>query len=370
MRPTKAVINLANLRFNYLNLKKKAKNRPVMAVVKAEAYGHGMLDVVRALESLNDKKPLYYGVALLEEAIKLRKSALTQSKILTFSPLHSDELDFYLKYDVIPTFVSEENLKVLKAYKGSKPLKIHVNIDTGMGRLGIDYRNAASIIQKIADMENVLIDGLYTHFATSDEKNKSFALIQLGRFNEVLAELKLKKINTGIVHAANSGAVLDLPEAYFDMIRPGISLYGYYPSLETSESVRLKPVMKVLSEISTLKKVRKGESVSYGRIYIAKKDIIVATVPIGYADGYNRLLSNKAFAFVKGKRIRQIGRVTMDRILFDVTDLNVKVGDKVLLMGRENKANVDAWEWSKILDTIPYEITCNISQRVPRVYVD
>ncbi len=370
MRPTKAEISLKNLKFNYLNIKKKVKKSSVMAVVKADAYGHGMLRVVEALESLGEKKPAYYGVALLEEAIELRKSKLTASPILTFSPIDKEEIPEYLKYNVMPTLSSVEQVGILKNYNGRKPLKIHVNVDTGMGRLGLNYREAFEIIKEVSTYGNVKIDGIYTHFATSDEKNKSYALTQLGRFNDVLRDLHAEGIPTGIIHAANSGAILDLPVAYFDMVRPGISLYGYYPSLETTESIRLKPVMKLTSKITTLKKVRKGESVSYGRIYFAKRDIVAATVPVGYADGYNRLLSNKGKGIVKNKVVNQIGRVTMDRILFDVTDVNIKIGDEIVLMGVEKNQNFDAWEWSKILNTIPYEITCNISKRVPRIYVD
>ena len=370
MRPTLAEISLKNLKFNYLSIKKKVKQRPVMAVVKADAYGHGMLKAVETLESLGDAKPFYYGVALLEEAVELRKSKLTNAPILTFSPVREDEISEYLKFKIIPTFSSESQLEILKKYKVERKLKVHINVDTGMGRLGINYRTAFEVVREISEIENVTIDGIYTHFATSDEKNKSYALTQLGRFKEVLGELESENIKVGIIHAANSGAILDLPEAYFGMVRPGISLYGYYPSLETSESIKLKPVMKLVSQITTLKKVRKGESVSYGRIYFAKRSILAASVPIGYADGYNRALSNEGKGIVKGGVVKQIGRVTMDRILFDVTNAKVKVGSRIVLMGREGNKNFDAWEWSKILNTIPYEITCNISKRVPRIYVD
>ncbi len=369
MRLTFAEISLKNLKFNYLNLKKKVKNRPVMAVVKADAYGHGMLKVVEALESLGEKKPAYYGVALLEEALELRKSGLTNSPILTFSPVDKEELEYYVKFNIMPTLTDFSQLNILKKYNGRKKLNIHINVDTGMGRLGVNFKEAVRLIKEVQTLNKIEIKGLYTHFATSDEKNKSFALTQLGRFKDVLGELSAENIDVGIIHAANSGAIIDLPETYFDMVRPGISLYGYYPSLETSESVKLKPVMKLVSEITTLKKIKKGESVSYGRIYFAPKNIVAATVPVGYADGYNRLLSNKGVGILKNGTVKQIGRVTMDRILFDVTNADAKVGKRIVLMGREGKMNFDAWKWSQILSTIPYEVTCNISKRVPRVYV-
>ena len=178
----------------------------------------------------------------------------------------------------------------------------------------------------------------------------------------------MNEINYGLAHAANSGAILDIPEAYFDMVRPGISLYGYYPSLETSESINLKPVMSLVSYVASIKKVEKGETVSYGRIFKANKKTSIISVPIGYADGFNRNLSNKAFGIIKDKLYPQVGRVTMDRIMFDINNDEVKCGDQVILIGSRKDVSIDAWDWSKILNTIPYEVTCNISKRVPRIY--
>ena len=376
MRPTYAVIDLSKLKSNFLNIRKKVKKSRIMAVVKANAYGHGVNEIVGALQSLEDKKPEYYAVALADEAVELRKLKIKQ-QILVFEPLTKEESELIFRYNIIPTVFSDQHLQILLHSKRrnnirqkDKRIKIHVKIDTGMNRLGIKYNNAADFIEKISNNNNFLIDGIYTHFATSDEKDKTFAKLQLKRFNDLIADLKKRNIKFGLVHAANSGAILDMPDSYFDMVRPGISLYGYYPSLETSESIPLKPIMSIYSFVTSVKQIEKGETVSYGRLFTAKRRTKIISVPIGYADGFNRNLTNKATAIINGKIYRQVGRVTMDRIMFDVGNDDIKLNDKVTLLGKSNNLEITAWDWGKILNTIPYEITCNISGRIPRIYKD
>ncbi len=339
-----------------------------MAVVKADAYGHGMIRCVEKFEELGVHKPEYYGVALTEEGIELRKAKITEQPIVTFSPVNVAEFGDYLRYKIYPSFCSESDFLKLKNYKSVRKLKIHINVDTGMGRLGISYKNATEIITRLSKIKNVKIDGIYTHFATSDERDKTFANLQLQRFNEVLKQLSDGNIDFGVVHAANSGAILDMPQAYFDMVRPGISLYGYYPSLETSESIKLKPVMSLYSSVSTFKRIAKGDSVSYGRKFIAKRATNVVTLPIGYADGISRNLTNRFNVIINNKTYPQIGTVTMDRICVNTGNDKIKLGAKAILLGKSKNHKIDAWDWSKLLNTIPYEITCNISKRVPRIY--
>ncbi len=341
-----------------------------MTVVKADAYGHGMIKCVEALEKLGARKPDYYGVSSIDEAVELRKSRRTKSPILSFAPFDISELREYFHYRVIPSITSIAQIRKLKREKLNRKLKVHVNVDTGMGRLGLAYKTAAEEIKKLSEIQNIIIDGVYTHFACSDEKDKSFTNLQIKGFDELLKKLHELNIDTGTVHASNSGAILDHPDAYYDMVRPGISLYGYYPSQETTESVKLKPAMTLYSYISELKKINKGETVSYGRIFTAGKDSITASVPIGYADGYNRNLSNSATGIIRNKSVRQIGRVTMDRIIFDVSGIKAKLNDKIILLGNSKDFKFDAWDWASLLKTIPYEITCGISKRVPRVYKD
>ncbi len=374
MRPTFAEINLSNLTYNYLNIRKKINNKKIMAVVKADAYGHGVNQVVSALNLLGTKKPEYFAVAVLDEAVELTKLDIKQS-ILVFEPLIKDYLKPVFFNNIIPTVFCNNHLNILIKgrreflnEKERKKINVHVKVDTGMNRLGIKYNKAFDFISKLSKNDNFIIDGIYTHFATSDEKNKEFALLQLERFNQLLYKLKSGGINTGVVHAANSGAILDMPETYFDMVRPGISLYGYYPSQETSESINLKPVMSIISYVASVKELAAGDSVSYGRLFTAKRKTKIISVPIGYADGYNRNLTNKAAAIIHGKIYKQVGRVTMDRIMFEIGNDNVKVGQKVILLGKNKNLKIDAWDWSRILGTIPYEITCNISKRVPRIY--
>ncbi len=375
MRSTYAGINLSNLKKNYINIKRKVKDVKIMAVVKADAYGHGMKEVVYALNSLNDKKPDYYAAAITDEAVELRKLKIKQP-ILIFEPIIKNEIDLIFNYNLTATVFEDSHVKIIsqalnkfnKKNKSRRKVKVHVKVDTGMNRLGINFTEALNFILMLSKNKNFIIDGIYTHFATSDEKDKKFANLQLKRFKLLLDELNKSGINYGLAHAANSGAILDMPEAYFDMVRPGISLYGYYPSLETSESIDLKPVMSLVSYAASIKEIQKGDTVSYGRIFTANKKINIVSVPIGYADGFSRNLSNKTFAIINGKLYPQVGRVTMDRIMFNVNNDKIKPGEKVILLGKHANINIDAWDWSKQLNTIPYEITCNISKRIPRVY--
>ncbi len=376
MRSTYAEINLSRLKSNFLNIRKKVKKSKIMAVVKANAYGHGVGKTVLALESLGDKSPEYYAVALVDEAVELRQLKIKRP-ILVFEPITKNEVGLVFKNNIIPTVFEARHLQLLlnfrnNSFKQNKnyKIKVQVKVDTGMNRLGIKYDTAANFIEGLSKNKNFLIDGIYTHFATSDEKDKKFADLQLKRFKNLIKELEKRKINYGLAHAANSGAILNMPDSYLDMVRPGISLYGYYPSLETSESIPLKPVMSIYSYAASIKELVKGETVSYGRLFTAKKNTKIITVPIGYADGYNRNLTNQASAIIKGKLYKQVGRVTMDRIMFEIGFDDIKINEKVILLGKNNNREITAWDWGKILNTIPYEITCNISGRIPRVYKD
>jgi alanine racemase len=367
MRSTFALINLSNLIYNYLNIKKKVKKTKIMAVVKADAYGHGIKEIVKTLNSIRNQKPDYFAVAFIEEGVTLRKLKAQQPILIFEPPSEKTDLKLISKNNLTVTIFSDEHLKLLKDKSGKT--KVHIKVDTGMHRLGISYKEAFDYIKKVSLIKNLEIDGIYSHFATSDEKNKSFAELQFLRFNELILKLKKQNINYGLAHIANSGAILDLPRTYLDMVRPGICLYGYYPSLETSESIKLKPVMNLISKVESIKEINKGESVSYGRKFFSKKTIKIASVPFGYADGYPRNLSNKGKAIINKKLYNQIGTVTMDRIMFNLGKDKIKIGNKVILLGKENGNEISAWDWGKVLNTIPYEITCSISNRVPRKYI-
>ncbi|MGE5679799.1 MAG: alanine racemase [Bacillota bacterium] len=369
MRPTIAKINRSNLKFNFLNIKKKVKKAKVCAVVKADAYGHGMIECVKTLLSLDSKKPDYFAVAMLEEAMEFRKAGFKEP-LLVFAPVLKQEARDYVKHNILPTVFTEAHLSYLRE-TGKKNIRIHIKIDTGMGRLGVSYTDAVEFIKNVSLDRKFIIDGIYTHFATSDEYDKSYALLQLERFKGIVEELKKDNVNYGLAHCANSGAILDMPDAYFDMVRPGIALYGYYPSNETTESIKLKPVMSLVTAITNIKEVDAGQSISYGRKFIAGKKTRIATASVGYADGYVRGLSNRAEVIIKGKKYPQVGQVCMDRIMFDIgPDGRIKENDEVILLGKSKGSQITAADWAKTLNTIPYEITCNISKRVPRVYTD
>ncbi len=369
MRQTKAIISLENLKNNFLNIRKKVGDRKVMAVVKADAYGHNVKIVTDLLNSLKDKSPEYFAVALLEEAIELREIGV-KKPILVFDPVCEEQAADFIKYNLIATIFNRQQINYLVNAKSKlnhkAKIKVHVKIDTGMNRLGLNYNEATDFISFANKKNELMIDGIYTHFATSDVRNSGYTKTQIKRFDAVISELKLKNLNFGLIHAANSGAIIDFPEAYYDMVRPGISLYGYYPSHKTSESIKLFPVMSLVSKVSSVKYINKGETVSYSRKYKANKKTKIISVPLGYADGFPRALTNKAYGIIKGKLYSQIGTVTMDRIMFEVGNDDINIGDNVILLGSDGKNKIDAWDWSDILKTIPYEITCGISKRVPR----
>uniref|UniRef100_UPI004048F13F alanine racemase n=1 Tax=Ignavibacterium sp. TaxID=2651167 RepID=UPI004048F13F len=372
MRCSQAIINLSNLKKNFSNIRKKVYPAKVMAVVKADAYGHGMIKVAETLNQL-DNKPEYYAVALLDEAIELRKNKVKQP-ILVFDSVANSNLQDYFKFDIIPTVFTYDDIKLLseakKKYNYKKKIYVHIKVDTGMNRLGVNYKEAFEFIKKVSMNDNVMIDGIYTHFATSDVYNSNFAKLQLKRFNQLINRLKDKNISTGLIHAANSGAIINMPDSYFDIVRPGISLYGYYPSKLTNQSIELLPVMSIVSKVASVKKIEKGDTVSYSRKFKATKKTKIASVSFGYADGYSRRMTNKATAIINDKIFKQVGVVTMDRIMFDVGNADIKVGDEVILLGKSKKHEISAWDWCNILKTIPYEITCSISKRVPRIYVE
>ncbi|GAB4133264.1 MAG: alanine racemase [Ignavibacteriales bacterium] len=370
MRKTFAEINLKNLQHNFLEIKKIVKSKKVLAVVKADAYGHGVIKCVKSLLELKEKSPDYFGVALLEEGIEIRKSINSLNPVLLFSPFDVSEFPEYLKYNLIPTVSSEEQIKKIVRLKPNKKIRVHINIDTGMGRLGLQFENAVENIIKLSKIKNVIIDGVYTHFASSDEEDPIFTLLQIEKFKSVLYNLSKQNISYGLAHAANSAAIFKYPESYFDMVRPGISLYGYHPVASSQKSSGLRPVMSLISFVSTIRNVKKGNSVSYGRLFSAEEDSLVGSLPIGYADGVNRNLTQKINIIIKNKLFPQIGRITMDRIMFDTKNDKVKVGNRAILLGKTKSHEIDAWDWSKILNTIPYEITCGISKRVPRIFYE
>ncbi len=368
MYNTCAEINLSSLKKNLLNIRKQAGKSKIMAVVKANAYGHGMIPCAKALLKLGKKSPDYFGIATSEEGIELREGSKTTKPILCFGPFEKKDINLYLKYDIIPSITDELQIYDLLTYGNKKKLKVHINIDTGMGLTGIQYYEVIPLIEKLTKKKNIIIDGIYTIFATADKKNKIFAKEQIDRFTGVIDVLKSENIAFGYVHAANSAALLNLPESYFDMVRTGSSLFGFYPSKEAPRTFKILPVMSLYSKVSGIKNLKRGESIGFGRAFISKKNTNVITIPFGYADGFKRNFSNNFKAIIKGRFYPQIGNVSMDRIAFDVGNTKILRGEKVVLLGKVKNSEITIWDWADKINSIPYEITCTIGHRVPRVY--
>jgi len=368
LRPTFAEIDLAAIAYNIQAIKKRVHPAQIMAVVKADAYGHGVVPVSKiALES----GATYLGVALVEEGIELRNHGFLEP-ILVFSGAYEDQLSDFFKYDLEVTVYTKEIADSLSelARCFQKPIRVHVKVDTGMGRIGVAWENATNFIEYLASLDGIQLQGLYTHFATADERVKTYADRQFDRFKKVLEILTQKDIHIPFKHAANSGAILDMPETFLDMVRPGVMMYGNYPSNETTESVPIKPAMTLKSRVIYIKQVPENFSVSYGRKFVTSKPTRIATIPLGYADGYNRLLTNKAEVTIRGKKYPLVGRVCMDLVMVDIgMEDNIQIGDEVILFGRQEENAFTVNEICQLLDTIPYEVTCWVSKRVPRIYI-
>lgn len=249
--------------------------------------------------------------------------------------------------------------------------RVHAKVDTGMGRLGMGYAAAASVVESVVGLPSLALAGVYSHFATAEEQDQSFARLQLVRFNRVLQDLAQRGIAVPLRHMAGSGAIMTFPEAQFDMVRPGVMLYGYAPRRGMPGSEKLVPVMSLVSHISMLKRVEPNTGISYGRRYVTRSHTRIATVPIGYGDGYSRMLTGKAEVLIHGKRFPVAGTVCMDHIMVDVGNVDaIQPGEAVTLIGREGDLAVTAWDIAERLGTIPYEVTCMVAERVPRVYVE
>jgi len=365
---TVAEIHLDNLVHNLEEIRKKVVPADVMCVVKADAYGHGAVPVTRRLvrEGVTN-----FAVARLAEALELRNAGIEEN-ILIFGSLFPDEMEhaFVNGFQVTITDNADIDTAMEIAKRRSLYSRVHLNIDTGMGRVGIPYDQAQSAIIKLVNIDQIKLEGIYTHFATSDEKDKGYSRLQISRFNSVLDGLLNQLPYKPIIHTANSGAILDLPETKFDMVRAGISLYGHYPTTETSESIPLKQVMTLKTHVGLLRRIKKGNSISYGRRFTADKDTTVAVLPIGYADGIHRAMTNNADVLINGKLYPVVGTVTMDQIMVNVGDDPVSIGDKAVFWGDTPQGSLQATEVAHRIGTISYELCCSITKRVPRVYLN
>ncbi len=374
-RPTYAEIDLSALKHNYGLIRSTIpQETEILAVVKADAYGHGFMDISRELETLGVNA---FGVAFLAEGIQLRKSG-SDKPILLLGGIYPGQERKCIGYNLSTTiFTLEQALALNQAASSGKLFRraqIHLKIDTGMGRLGIPYSDVPRLLVELKKLPNIALEGVISHFASADEldvSGQSFTQLQLERFGWVLSEIRTAGFSPRYIHIANSAAALmhDIPGC--NLIRPGIALYGALPSSDFQGKLDLKPVMRLKSQIAMLKWVDPGTTVSYARRFTAGQRTLIASVPVGYADGYPRALTNRGEVLVRGQRAGVVGTVCMDWIMLDVTGVEgVAVGDTVTLMGSDDSGrHIHAEELAAWSDTIPYVIFCGISKRVPRVYI-
>lgn len=368
-RPVWVEVDLEKIKFNLQQVKARVSGGTlVMAVVKADAYGHGAIRVAKAaLEAGADR----LAVALPEEGVQLRNADI-DVPIHVLGEVLEEQIPFIIEYDLIPTISklkTAEMLNQLSRHKSVKQ-KVHLKVDTGMGRIGILPAKIVDFTKKINELSYLEIEGLMTHFAKADEADKEYTRKQWQRFNRVSDELNEVGINIPIRHCANSATIIDLPEMEMDMVREGIMLYGLRPSGKVDQSFKLKPALTWKTRVVYLKEVDKGSGISYGATYVTPGKAKIATLPLGYADGYFRLLSNCAEVLIKGERVPIRGRICMDQFMVEVTQLpGVKVGDEVVLIGKQGKEEITAMELADLANTINYEIVSGITNRVPRVFV-
>lgn len=366
VRPTVAEIDLDRLTRNYHAITRHVAPAGVMAILKANAYGHGLVDVARHLERLGAP---YFGVAYLEEGILLRESGI-QTPILVLGGILGNQAPLFLRYGLTVTASSVEKLEHLEAAAANLGVRarVHLKIDTGMERIGVHYYSANTLLEAALRCKHVLVEGIFSHFANSDSADLTSANIQLERFNAVLADFRQRGLSPPLRHMANSGAILQLSQSHFDMVRAGILLYGVYPSAEVSRSVAVKPVLSWKSRVVYFKVVKPDHPVSYGSTWQAEQMTRVVTVPVGYGDGYFRAMSDKAQVLIHGRRYAVIGRICMDQMMVNIQWETAYNNDEVILIGTSGDQTINCEDLADWANTIPYEILTNINTRVPRIY--
>ena len=346
-------------------LEKIPDNVKIMAVVKADAYGHGACTVAEYLEDRVD----WFGVADIDEAIELRRSGI-KKPVLILGFVDPEDYKASVENNIALAMFSLKDAEKLSAVamELNKTANVHIKLDTGMSRIGYQPTpESADQVEQINNLPYINVEGLFSHFATADEKDLTDALLQRTRYDTFVQMLETRGVHIGLKHLDNSAGTMAM-DKYYDMVRIGIIMYGLYPSNEIDKCVKLTPAMELISHISMVKQISPGTGVSYGRTYVADKPVKVATVPVGYADGYPRSLSNKGEVLINGRRCRVIGRVCMDQMMVDVTGVECQEGDKVVLVGCSGDEYISVEEVAEVADTFNYEFICRVGRRVPRRY--
>jgi alanine racemase len=369
LRPTTARIDLGALRRNVLAVRARVgSGRRIMAIVKANAYGHGL---ARIAEELVKAGVDALGVAFLEEGMLLRRAGI-RAPILVLGGLIGNQIQHFLEHDLEITAASPYKLsqieEVARAMK--RRARVHLKIDTGMERLGIHWDHADQLFEAAVAAKSCELAGVFSHFASSDSADPTRTRLQLERYLEAISFFEKRSLPTPVRHIANSGAVLQHADSHLDMVRPGLMLYGLYPSAEVARTVALEPILSLATRVVYFKVVRGGSSLSYNGTWTAPADTRVVTLPVGYGDGYSRALSNKGSVLLHGRRYPIVGTITMDALMVDIGRDSAFNGDEALLIGRQGEAAISCEDLAALLGTIPYEILTSINTRVPRLYVD
>jgi len=368
-RPTIAEIDLKALAFNYRQIKRHIpKGVSILAVVKADAYGHGALPVSLKLEKLGVE---YLGVAIPEEGVELRRGGV-QAPILIFEGIFGGDAGEVIRYNLTPVVFDIVSLKELSkaAEKRKKRVKVHLKVDTGMGRLGVPSELLPAFLKELRKFSGIEIEGFLSHFSMTDGE-EVYTSSQWEKFQEAITQAKEMGISSRYLHMASSATLTTFPSFSRNLVRPGIMLYGSYPSPAIEKLIELRPVLTLKTRIHFLKSVSTGSRISYGGTFVTRRESLIATLPIGYADGYGTRLSNQGEVLIRGKRAPIVGRVCMDLIMVDVTGIpGVSKGDEAILIGGQGEERITADEIAKKIGSIPYEVLCLIGKRVPRVYPD
>lgn len=364
-RPTWVEIDLNKIENNFNEIKKITSNRKVICVVKADAYGLGAHEIAN---KLSESSAYAFAVASMEEALDLRSSGITKP-ILVLGYVDTRNLTLASSNGIRITLFDKDFIKRLKEYKDEHVLSIHVKVDTGMHRLGISPEEVEEVFNELLSLKNVIIEGIYTHFSSADV-DREYTEHQIRKFDDVLLKLKAKNIHVPVVHAANSATILNFRNAYYDAVRPGILLYGFSPNASIKLDSIYQPAVSLKTRIIKVTNLKKGERISYGGTYETDSDKTIATLPIGYADGVPRLLSNVGYVLVKGRKARIVGTITMDMMMIDVTNFPyIHPGNEVVIFGSQNGENISLEEFSSMAKTIPYEILTRLNKRIRRVYL-
>ncbi|QUO32648.1 alanine racemase [Faecalicatena sp. Marseille-Q4148] len=356
-----------NMEQMHRNIDAKTK---MIGVVKTDGYGHGAIPVARMLEAY--EYVWGFATATLDEAVLLRKSGI-RKPILVLGCIFPDQFEEMLEHEIRMTVYQEEQMQELSdlAVQLDRQAYFHVKLETGMSRLGFaPTDDSVEAIRRIIDLPHMKAEGIFTHFAKADEEDKTYTRQQLTIFHEMTSKLKERGVTFPYEHCSNSAGIIDVREANCDLVRAGIAIYGLYPSQEVSKkAVELKPALSLISHVEYVKTISAGTSVSYGGTFVAEKEMQIATIPVGYGDGYPRSLSNKAYVLIHGKKAPIIGRVCMDQFMVDVTGIdNVKFGDQAVLIGTDGEETITVDQLSELADRFNYEFVCDLGKRIPRVY--